>query len=163
MPGTRKLGRATDNRMAMLRAMVTYLLENGRIETTVTRAKEVRSVAEKYIALARIDNLALRRQALSFITKEDVVRKLFIDIGPHYAGRSGGYTRVMRIGPRRGDAAEMAIIELVDYAKPAPAAQAEKPKRGRAAKADDATKAPAAKAPARRGRTAKPATAEAAE
>lgn len=113
MPGTRKLGRASDQRRAMLRAMVTFLLENGRIETTVTRAKEVRSMAEKYITIAKKDNLAARRQALAFITKKDVVQKLFDDIAPSYKERNGGYTRIIKTGPRRGDAAEMAIIELV--------------------------------------------------
>lgn len=113
MPGTRKLGRPTDHRMAMLRGMVTFLLEKGRIETTVTRAKEVRSVAEKYITLAKENNLHAKRQAMAFITKESVVTKLFDEIAPSYKDRSGGYTRIVRIGPRRGDAAEMAIIELI--------------------------------------------------
>ena len=109
----RKLGRTTDQRKAMLRAMVTYLLENGQIKTTVTRAKEVAPVAEKMITLAKQNNLASYRQALAFITKEDVAKKLFDEIGPKYATRDGGYTRVLKMGPRRGDAAEMAIIELV--------------------------------------------------
>lgn len=113
MPGTRKLGRPTDHRMAMLRAMVTYLLENGKIETTVTRAKEVRPLAEKMITLGKKNTLASKRQALSFITKEDVVKKLFDEIAPKYAERNGGYTRIVRIGVRRGDNAEMAIIELI--------------------------------------------------
>ena len=113
MPGTRKLGKATDCRLAMLRAMVTYLLENGKIETTVTRAKEVRSVAEKYITLAKVNNLHNYRQAMAFITKESVVKKLFSEIAVNYETRNGGYTRIIRKGPRRGDAAEMAIIELV--------------------------------------------------
>lgn len=99
--------------MAMLRAMVTYLLENGKIETTVTRAKEVRPLAEKMITLGKKNTLASKRQALSFITKEDVVKKLFDEIAPKYAERNGGYTRIIRIGVRRGDNAEMAIIELV--------------------------------------------------
>ena len=115
MPGTRKLGRPTDQRMAMLRAMVTYLLENGKIETTVTRAKEVRPLAEKMITLGKANTLASKRQAFAFITKEDVVYKLFNEIAPFYAERNGGYTRVIRTGVRRGDAAEMAIIELVNY------------------------------------------------
>ena len=109
----RKLGRTSDQRRAMLRAMVTYLLENGQIKTTVTRAKEVAPVAEKMITLAKQNDLAAYRQALGFITKEDVAKKLFQELGPKYAGRNGGYTRVVRIGPRRGDAAEMAIIQLV--------------------------------------------------
>ena len=113
MPGTRKLGRTSDHRTAMLRAMVTFLLENGKIETTVTRAKEVRAMAEKYITLAKTNTLASKRQALAFITKEDVVAKLYNEIAPKYAEVNGGYCRITKTGPRRGDAAEMAIIELV--------------------------------------------------
>lgn len=113
MPGTRKLGRDTAHRTAMLRAMVTFLLENGKIETTLYRAKEVRSLTEKMITLAKENNLHNKRLALSFITKEDVVKKLFDEIAPKYAQTNGGYTRIMKLGPRRGDAAEMAIIELV--------------------------------------------------
>ena len=110
----RKLGRTNSAaRVAMLRAMVTYLLENGQIKTTVTRAKEVAPLAEKMITLAKKNDLNAYRAALEFITKEDVAKKLFDEIGPKYAQRAGGYTRVVRIGPRRGDAAEMAIIELV--------------------------------------------------
>ena len=109
----RKLGRTSDQRRAMLRAMVTYLLENGQIKTTITRAKEVAPVAEKMITLAKKNDLASYRQALGFITKEDVAKKLFQELGPKYAERNGGYTRVVRIGPRRGDAAEMAITQLV--------------------------------------------------
>ncbi len=113
MPGIRKLGKPTDQRMAMLRAMTTYLLENGQIKTTVSRAKEVAPIAEKMITLAKKNDLASYRQALSFLTKEDVAHKLFTETAQKYAGRSGGYTRVVRTGPRRGDAAEMAIVELV--------------------------------------------------
>ena len=113
MPGTRKLGRNTDHRMAMLRAMVTFLLETGRIETTVARAKEVRPLAEKMITLGKKNTLATRRKALAFITKEEVVTKTFNEIAPNYADRNGGYTRIIRTGTRRGDCAEMAIIELV--------------------------------------------------
>ena len=113
MPGTRKLGRASDHRDAMLRNMVTSLLEHGKITTTVTRAKEVRAMAEKMITLAKVDSLHNKRQALAYITKEDVVTKVFKELAPQYAERNGGYTRITKIGPRRGDAAEMAIIELV--------------------------------------------------
>ncbi len=114
MPGTRKLGRTTDHRKAMLRGMVTYLLENGSIETTLTRAKEVRSLAEKMITLGKTNTLASRRAALAFITKEDVVKKLFDQIAPKYASLNGGYTAIYKLGPRRGDAAEMALIKLID-------------------------------------------------
>ncbi|MCC8122419.1 MAG: 50S ribosomal protein L17 [Oscillospiraceae bacterium] len=113
MASNRKLGKPTDQRMAMLRAMTTYLLENGQIKTTVSRAKEVAPLAEKMITLAKKNDLASYRQALRFITKEDVAKNLFDRIGVKYAERNGGYTRIVRIGPRRGDAAEMAIVQLV--------------------------------------------------
>ena len=113
MPANRKLGKPTDQRMAMLRAMVTYLLENGQIKTTLPRAKEVAPLAEKMITLGKKSDLAAYRQAMSFITREDVCKKLFKEIAPSYAERNGGYTRVIRTGVRRGDAAETAIIELV--------------------------------------------------
>ena len=113
MAGSRKLGRTSDHRQAMLRAMVTFLLENGKIETTLTRAKEVQAMAEKMITTAKEDTLHNRRLVLAFVTKEDVTSKLFKEIAPKYSDRNGGYTRVTKIGPRRGDAAEMAIIELV--------------------------------------------------
>ena len=113
MPGTRKLGRASDHRDAMLRNLVTSLLENGKIETTVEKAKETRCMAEKMITLGKKNTLHTRRQALAYITKEDVVTKVFAEIAPKYADRNGGYTRIMKLGPRRGDCAEMAIIELV--------------------------------------------------
>ncbi|MDO5548985.1 MAG: 50S ribosomal protein L17 [Eubacteriales bacterium] len=113
MAGNRKLGRTTDHRMAMLRAMVTYLLDNGSIETTVARAREVRPLAEKMITLGKKNTLATRRKAMAFITKEEVVAKTFNELAEKYADREGGYTRITKIGPRRGDNAEMAIIELV--------------------------------------------------
>ena len=113
MPGTRKLGRTSDHRLAMLRAMVTFLFENGKIETTVTRAKEVQPLAEKMITIAKTNNLANKRNVMAFITKEDVAKKLFDEIAPKYEGVNGGYTRIIKKGPRRGDAAEMCIIELV--------------------------------------------------
>ena len=113
MPGTRKLGRTSDSRKAMLRAMVTYLCDNGKIETTVTRAKEVRAMTEKMITLGKRDDLHAKRQVFSFITKETVAKKVIDEIGPKYADRDGGYTRIIKTGMRRGDAAEMAIIELV--------------------------------------------------
>ena len=113
MFGTRKLGKTTAQRKAMLRQLVTDLLENGKIETTFYRAKEVQPVVEKMITLGKKGNLAAYRRALSFITKEDVANKLFKEIAPKYADRNGGYTRVTRTGARRGDAAEMAVIELV--------------------------------------------------
>ena len=113
MPGSRKLGRSSDHRRAMLRAMVTFLLEQGKIETTVTRAKEVRSVTEKIITKAKENNLHNKRQVMGYVTKEEVVKKLFDEIAPKYNDVKGGYTRITKIGNRRGDAAEMAIIELV--------------------------------------------------
>lgn len=114
MPGQRKLGMPTDQRRALLRNQVTSFLENGKINTTVTRAKETRSMAEKMITLGKKGTLAARRQALAFITKEDVVTKLFAEIAPKYADRNGGYTRIYKLSERRGDGAQMAILELVD-------------------------------------------------
>ena len=113
MPGTRKLGKPTDQRMAMLRQQVTDLLDTGRMETTITRAKEIAPLAEKMITLGKAKDLAAYRQALAFITREDVAKKVFDEIAPKYAERNGGYTRITRVGARRGDAAEVAVIELV--------------------------------------------------
>ena len=113
MAHQRKLGRPTDQRIAMLRNLTTSFLETGRIETTTMRAKEVQKLAEKMITLGKKNTLHTRRQALAFITKEDVVTKLFAEIAPKYAERNGGYTRVIKIGPRRGDAAEVSVLELV--------------------------------------------------
>ena len=128
MPGTRKLGRPTDHRRAMLRGLVTYLLESGKVETTVTRAKEVRAMAEKMITVAKTNTLHSRRQVLAYVTKEDVVKKLFDEIAPKYQDVNGGYTRIIKT--RRGDAAEMAIIELVE-----PKAEEKKPAKKTASKA----------------------------
>ena len=113
MSGNRKLGKRTDQRKSMLRAMVTYLLENGQIKTTLARAKEVAPLTEKMITLSKKNDLAAYRQALAFITKEDVAHKLFTEMNQKYMSRDGGYTRIVRMGPRKGDAAEMAIIQLV--------------------------------------------------
>ena len=118
MPGTRKLGRPTAHRNAMLRGMVTLLLKNGQVETTLTRAKEVRSIAEKMITLGKKNTLASRRAALAYITKEEVVTKVFVELAPMYADRNGGYTQIFKLGPRRGDGAEMAIVKMIDYVKP---------------------------------------------
>ncbi|WP_139905844.1 50S ribosomal protein L17 [Clostridium thermarum] len=113
MAGYRKLGLPTDHRKAMLRNLVTSFLKHGKIETTVTRAKETRSLAEKMITLAKRGDLHARRQVLSFITEEDVVKNLFDNVAPKYAERKGGYTRMYKVGPRRGDGAEVVILELV--------------------------------------------------
>jgi large subunit ribosomal protein L17 len=118
MPGTRKLGRPTDQRRAMLRGMVTLLLENGQIVTTVTRAKEVRSIAEKMITLGKKNTLASRRAALAYITKESVVTKVFTEYATLYADRNGGYTQIFKMGTRRGDGAEIAVIKMIDYVAP---------------------------------------------
>ena len=118
MAGNRKLGKNTAQRKAMLRGMVTLLLENGQVETTLTRAKEVRSVAEKMITLGKKNTLASRRAALAYITKEEVVRKVFNELAPLYENRNGGYTQIFKLGARRGDGAEMAIVKLIDYVKP---------------------------------------------
>ena len=113
MPGTRKLGKTTDQRMAMLRQQVTALLDNGKMATTLTRAKEIQPMAEKMITLGKKNDLAAYRQAMSFITREDVCKKVFQELAPSFAERNGGYTRITRTGVRRGDAAETAMIELV--------------------------------------------------
>lgn len=167
MPGTRKLGRPTAHRKAMLRGMVTLLLENGQIETTLTRAKEVRSMAEKMITLGKKNTLASRRAALAYITKESVVAKLFNEIAPKYATRQGGYTQIFKLGARRGDASEMAIVRLleeapVEEAKPADNAPAEKKPAAKkpAAKKPAADKAPAEKKPAAKKPAAKKAPAK---
>ena len=113
MAGTRKLGRPTDQRRAMLRNLVTSFLKYGKIETTITRAKETRCLAEKMITLAKRGDLHARRQVLSFVTEEEVVKNLFDNVAPKYSERHGGYTRMYKVGPRRGDAAEIVILELV--------------------------------------------------
>ena len=137
MPGTRKLGRPTAHRRAMLRGMVTLLLENGQIETTLTRAKEVRSMAEKMITLGKKNTLASRRAALAYITKEDVVSKLFAEIAPKYEDRQGGYTQIFKLGARRGDAAEMALVKLIDYAPVAEKADEKGKKKASNKKTED--------------------------
>ncbi|MBQ9932167.1 MAG: 50S ribosomal protein L17 [Firmicutes bacterium] len=113
MPGYRKLGRPTAHRNMMLRNLVTDLLREGRISTTLMRAKEARREAEKMITLGKRGDLHARRQALSYILDEDVVTKLFDEIAPKYADRQGGYTRILKLGPRQGDGAEVAFLELV--------------------------------------------------
>jgi len=113
MPRQAKLGVRTDHRNAMLRNLVTSLLRHEKIQTTETRAKSLRSMAEKMITLAKRGDLHARRQAAAVIMDEEVVAKLFADIAPKYAERNGGYTRILKVGPRRGDAAEMVLIELV--------------------------------------------------
>ena len=113
MPGTRKLGRKTAHRMLMLRGLVTYLLENGKIETTLTRAKEVSALADQMITLGKKGTLAARREALAFITKEEVVKKVFDQLSAVYENKNGGYTQIYKLGPRRGDGADMALIRLV--------------------------------------------------
>lgn len=109
----RKLGRKSAHRQLMLRNLVTDLLANGKINTTETRAKEIRKLAEKMVTLGKRGDLHARRQALAFITDETVVKNLFDDIAPKYQERNGGYTRIIKVGPRRGDNAPMAIIELI--------------------------------------------------
>ena len=113
MAQQRKLGRPTDQRMAMLRALTTSFLKHGRIETTEARAKETKRLAEKMITLAKRGDLHARRQVLAFVTEEDVVKNLFDNIAPKYAERNGGYTRILKMGPRRGDGAEVVVLELV--------------------------------------------------
>ncbi|SHH54200.1 50S ribosomal protein L17 [Clostridium grantii] len=113
MAKQRKLGLPTDQRRAMLRSLVTSFLKTGKIETTVTRAKETKRIAEKMITLAKKGDLHSRRQVLAFVLEKEVVEQLFETTAPKYADRNGGYTRIIRKGPRRGDGAEVAILELV--------------------------------------------------
>ena len=113
MPGYRKLGRSSAHRKAMLRNLVTDLLREGRITTTDTRAKEARRQAEKMITLAKRGDLHARRQVLAYVYDESVVTKLFDEIAPKYEARQGGYTRILKLGPRKGDNAELVFLELV--------------------------------------------------
>jgi large subunit ribosomal protein L17 len=129
--------------MAMLRGMVTLLLETGKVDTTLTRAKEVRALAEKMITLGKKNTLATRRQALAFITKEDVVTKVFEQIAPENANRNGGYTAIYKLGPRRGDGAEMARIVLLSEVEKKVAEEKASKKSKKAAKVE----APATEAP----------------
>ena len=138
MPSVRKLGRRSDQRRAMLRGMVTLLLDKGRIETTLYRAKELKRVTDKMITIGKKNTLAAKRQAFAYITKEEVVKKLFDQIAPSFEDRNGGYTRVLKLGPRRGDGAEMAIIELVNYEPPkSKAAKSDEKKARKSKKADE--------------------------
>jgi len=141
MSGNRKLGRNSAQRKAMLRGMVTLLLENGKIETTYTRAKEVSAVADSMITLAKQsqeNRLAAYRRALSYITKEEVAKKLFDQIAPSYENVAGGYTQIYKLGPRRGDAAEMAIVRLVPTESAAPAEEKPAKKKKASAKKEEA-------------------------
>ncbi len=113
MGSHRKLGITTDHWVAMLRNMTADLINNGKLVTTVTRAKELRRVAEKTITLGKRGDLHARRQALAYLYDKNAVYKLFEEVAPKYSDRNGGYTRILKLGPRRGDGAEMAIIELV--------------------------------------------------
>lgn len=113
MPGYRKLGKPTAQRKSLLRNQVTDLLREGRITTTDCRAKEARKIAEKMITLGKRGDLHARRQAMAVLFSEDVVKKLFEEIAPKYADRNGGYTRILKLGPRQGDSAEMVFLELV--------------------------------------------------
>ena len=113
MPGYKKLGRPSAHRKSMLRNLVTDLFKYGRIQTTQDRAKETRRIAEKMITLAKRGDLHSRRQALAYLFDESTVTKLFEDIAPKYADRNGGYTRILKLGPRQGDNAEVVFVELV--------------------------------------------------
>ena len=108
-----KLGRPSAHRNMMLRNLVTSLLKHGRIETTETRAKETKKIAEKMISLSKRGDLHARRQVLAYVTEKDVVKNLFEEVAPKYQDRDGGYTRMYKLGPRRGDAAPMVILELI--------------------------------------------------
>ena len=122
----RHLSRATDHRMALYRNLATSLLENEKIVTTLAKAKETRTFAERMVTLGKSQELHGRRQALAFIYKKDVVEKLFTDLAERYKDRSGGYTRIIKMGPRTGDGAMMAQIEMVDAPEKAKAKSTKK-------------------------------------
>jgi len=115
----RKLGRDASHRKALYANLASALIEHGRIKTTVAKAKEVRPIAEQMITLGRRGDIAARRQALAYLRSQDVVHKLFSEVAPRFADRPGGYSRIVRLGPRLGDASEMVYLELVDYVPPA--------------------------------------------
>jgi large subunit ribosomal protein L17 len=119
----KKLGRDSAHRKALYSNLAGSLIEHGRIKTTVAKAKAVRPIAEKMITLGRRGDLAARRQALAYLRSNDIVHILFAEVAPRFTDRPGGYTRIVKLGPRAGDAAEMAYLELVDYVPPAPAAR----------------------------------------
>ena len=137
----RKLGRTTSHRLAMFRNQLASLIENERIVTTLPKAKELRPLIERLITLGKTDSVHARRNAAKQVNDDTLVAKLFETIGPRFADRPGGYTRIVKLGSRRGDAAEMAILEFVGYELPAqkktesPGAAA--PTRGKKAKKDD--------------------------
>src|SRR6478752_6777511 len=110
----KKLGRDASHRKALYSNLAGALIEHGRIKTTVAKAKAVRPIAEKMITLGRSGDLHARRQAMAYLRSQEIVHKLFAEVGPRFKARAGGYSRIVRIGPRPGDAAEMAYLELVD-------------------------------------------------
>jgi large subunit ribosomal protein L17 len=116
----KKLGRDSSHRKALYSTLAGSLIEHGRVKTTEAKAKAVRPIAEKMITLGRRGDLAARRQALAYLRSQEVVHKLFAEVGPRFVDRNGGYSRIVKIGPRPGDGAEMAYLELVDYVPPAP-------------------------------------------
>ena len=127
----RKLGRDSAHRKALYANLVCSLIEHGRIQTTEAKAKEVRPIAEELITLGRRGDLAAHRHAVAFLRSKAIVHKLFAEVAPRFADRPGGYTRVVKIGPRQGDAAPMAYLELVDYVPEAPGEHAEHAERRR--------------------------------
>jgi large subunit ribosomal protein L17 len=135
----KKLGRDPAHRKALYSNLAGALIEHGRIKTTVAKAKAVKPVAEEMISLGRRGDLAARRQALAFLRSNDVVHTLFADVAPRFADRPGGYTRIVRLGPRYGDSAEMVYLEFVDHVPPAPAA----PRRRREREEEELEEAPA--------------------
>ena len=135
----KKLGRDSAHRKALYANLTGALIEHGRIKTTIAKAKAVRPIAEEMITLGRRGDLAARRQALKYLRSQDVVHKLFSEVAPRFADRPGGYTRIIRIGPRPGDSAEMVYLEFVDFLpeppreRPVRAAREEEPVEAEAA------------------------------
>jgi large subunit ribosomal protein L17 len=149
----RKLGRTSSHRKAMFRNQLASLIDNERIITTLPKAKELRPIAEKLITLAKNDSVHARRQAFEQVANDALIAKLFDTIGPRFSTRPGGYTRIMKLGARRGDAAEMAILELVERSADKTEAVAETPAKGAKKKAPAA---PAAEEKPKRARKAAP-------
>ena len=137
----RKLGRDAAHRKAMYANLTASLIEHGRIKTTAAKAKEVKPIAEQMITLGKRGGVHARRQALAYLRSQDVVHKLFSDVGPRFADRPGGYSRIIRIGPRPGDAAEMVYLELVDFLPEPPR---ERPARAEAERVEEPVEAEAA-------------------
>jgi large subunit ribosomal protein L17 len=158
----RKLGRTSSHRKAMFRNQLASLIDNERIITTLPKAKELRPLAEKLITLAKTDSVHARRQAFSQVADDSLIAKLFDTLGPRFSTRPGGYTRIMKLGARRGDAAEMAILEFVERSADKTEPASDTPAKGAKKKAAPKAEEPAAEEKPKRARKAAPKAEEAA-